>query len=774
MKLKTKLTLGAVLLGFIPALISTILIGTIATSTGQELIKEQAKNQLIAVRETTSENIEGYFNTIRNQVLTFSHDRMIIDAMGTFKKAFNEAEQSAPLSNNDSQALENYYQSQFGVVYQESNPSSAVIPLELLDGLSNKTKAFQSKFISNNTFPLGEKDRLIRPKGASDYADAHEYYHPSIQDFLKRFEFYDIFLVDSDTGNIVYSVFKELDFATSLLTGPYKNSGIAEAFKAVQNAQDVDDVFLTDFKAYTPSYEAAASFIASPIFQDNKQIGVLIFQMPIGRINELMTHFEKWSESGLGESGETYLVGEDLVMRSMSRFLIEAPDEYFDLLRKIGTPESLIIDIKTKNSSVSLQPVNTLGTQAASNGERGFQIFKDYRGVSVLSAYKPLEIEGLNWAIMSEIDESEAFAFTSILSERIVTIAIIIMTVTIITGAGIGILFGRQIFQPIRKTIDRLQNIAEGDGDLTLLLDENRNDEMGELAHWFNKFMTDVRSLIHEMKRMSDDLVTASDEFSMDAEKTSDSIGQQNVLTKDISTSIQQMQVLMESVSNSSAKTTELSNGTFDSTQKGVEVIKACTTSIDSLSKDIVKMAEVIGKLDSASEEVGQVISVIRAIAEQTNLLALNAAIEAARAGESGRGFAVVADEVRMLASRTQESTATIEASIENIQGGVTQAVKLADYSKQSVEVGLDNATQADQAFNSISEAVSTINSTSEHLSSAAKHQYETAQAISTQVVDINQFAANTDTLAKSISDRGHSLKTYVNDLTQKLMRYRT
>ena len=157
----------------------------------------------------------------------------------------------------------------------------------------------------------------------------------------------------------------------------YANSGIGEAFRAVYKKTNADAVVLTDFSSYKPSYEAPAAFIASPIIKNDKNIGVLIFQMPIERINNVMTSHENWAAVGLGQSGETYSVGEDLTMRSQSRFLIEDKVSYLQALRISGTDQSVLDKIKSKNTSITLQTDDSESARRAIAGESGSHIIND-------------------------------------------------------------------------------------------------------------------------------------------------------------------------------------------------------------------------------------------------------------------------------------------------------------------------------------------------------------------------------------------------------------
>ena len=233
--------------------------------------------------------------------------------------------------------------------------------------LDDDSIALQYHYIKANNHPLGSKDQLDTPGDASTYSKLHAKYHPGIRNYLKTFGYYDIFLVDIDTGDIVYSVFKELDFSTSLLEGPYAETNFGEAFRAAKAASDPNFVKIVDLKPYFPSYEFPAGFIASPIFDGRKKIGVLMMQIPVEQIDAIMTNQGKWREVGMGDTTETYLVGPDFLMRSNSRFFVEKAAKYFDSVTKLGMPQDTINNIKAKRTTVLNQEILTEGDKTCFN-----------------------------------------------------------------------------------------------------------------------------------------------------------------------------------------------------------------------------------------------------------------------------------------------------------------------------------------------------------------------------------------------------------------------
>lgn len=774
MKLKQKLILGALMLASIPVILVGFLIGYEAVNSSRLMLEKQTKNQLIAIRDTTARNIEDYFGTIENQVLTFSNDRMIIDAMRDFRSGFKSyRDQVSSDLVNEKTAVSAYYQNEFSQRYRSLNNSKQADLTAMLAGLDKDSLALQSAYIAQNPYALGEKDGLMRADQEADYHNYHALYHPHIRDYLQKFHYYDIFLVDHESGDIIYSVYKELDYTTSLIDGPYANTGIGQAFKLVKDSNDPNAVGLVDFAAYGPSYEAPASFIASPIYEDGKKLGVLIFQMPIDRINTVMTHGETWKTSGLGDSGETYLVANDFTMRSMSRFLIEDQDGYLRLLQELAVPESIIKDIAAKGTSISLQMVNTIGTKAAIAGETGFQIFPDYRNINVLSAYKPIKIDGLNWAIMSEIDAEEAFAPIEELKTLIIIESLVVVCVISLAAIAIGIFFAFRTIKPINNTVIMLRDIAEGDGDLTMRLAEDRNDELGDLAHWFNLFVEKLQVMVSSLNSSVMSMASLSAQLETTAHATNVAIDGQHEQTEMMASAVTQMSVSAEEVASNASSASNIAQQTNSTAQEGAQVSKQCQEAIHALANDIGEASMVIEKLHRDSDQIGNALGEIQGIAEQTNLLALNAAIEAARAGETGRGFAVVADEVRTLAKRTHDSTVEIQTIITRLQNGTKDAVSFMGKSKDSMDNGINAAETASVSFQNIADTIVRMSDASTQIASAAEEQTYVTQEISENVNAVSNLSSENNSRTQEITSSSRELSKMSEDIKNMLARFR-
>ena len=480
--------------------------GTIALfgyRTARRALEEQSFNMLTAVREMKAAEIESYFQNIVDQVVTFSGDLMVVQAMKELDAAFRSL--GADAASHEGRAtqvdteLRLYYQQEFLPRLNANSRRPVTVSPFLPDDPA--TQLAQHSYIAANPFDVGSKHLLDRADDESQYSHAHAVYHPVVRHYLERFGYYDIFLVNLD-GYIVYSVFKEVDFGTSLLAGPYRDSNIARVFRAVLDEPAVDAVKIVDFDPYAPSYNAQASFVASPIHDGDERVGVLIFQMPVDRIDGIMTNNESWSEVGLGESGETYIVGADRTLRNQSRFLLEDRDSYFHMLDSMGYDDASLEAMRNLGSSIGLQRVNTEGTAAALAGETGTRLFPDYRGVPVLSSYGPLSIPDLDWAILSEMDEAEAFrSITAARNRVLIGFGFLVVIVVLVAFA-----FARTLTRPIESLTVSAAELARGNLDTPI--NTAGRDEIGDLARSFSRMQQSLRELVQRQNDAIDALST--------------------------------------------------------------------------------------------------------------------------------------------------------------------------------------------------------------------------------------------------------------------------
>lgn len=565
--------------------------------------------------------------------------------------------------------------------------------------------------------------------------------------YIEMYGYYDLFLINND-GDVVYSIAKESDFGTNLLTGPYRETGLAEAFQKGQSGYAI-----TDYAHYEPSNEPAA-FISYPLKNNSgSNVGVLALQISNESINSLMQ-----SHEGLGETGETYLVGDDFLMRSDSRFNTE--------------------------SSIGITEVKTIATMEAFEGKEGEQIIKDYRGKEVLSAYAPLEINGLNWSILAEIDKEEAFAPVQTLLMRVITIVVIVVIIVLI----FAILFANKLAKPILHIRDELNVLANSGGDLTKTLEVSNKDEIGELASATNLFLANIREIVEKVKDGAKQAASSSQQLSVSAEETEQVSNQVATTINEIadgatnqadytSNILEKIQQTVHITTDGSKKSEEMVSQAQNATQyayAGEKSIQEAIAQLITVSSSVQETSNLVQQLGERSDEIGEIITVITNISEQTNLLALNAAIEAARAGEHGKGFAVVADEVRKLAELSSENANKISRLIHSIQSETKEAENMMMRNAESVQSQVEhikdggkaleqivkqsmesekNATDVSKYFTTVENSIKSVLEAIEHIASITEQTAASAQEVAASA---EEQSATVEGIANSSIELAH------------------
>lgn len=361
----------------------------------------------------------------------------------------------------------------------------------------------------------------------------------------------------------------------------------------------------------------------------------------------------------------------------------------------------------------------------------------------------------------------DAFTGANETSEKVISVgqALGLATITLLFLVAIPI--SGMIKSSIDRVIDRLKDIAEDNGDLTVRIQTRGKDEVGELAKWFNTFMDKLQPVIQQIVETAPPLAALANDVHAFSADITHTITDQNRSVTESKNNIELMSHSVASIAQNAAEAASSAKVADSEASKGQSIVASTVNSIQDLSQNINGASEAITKLEHDTTSVNVVLEVIRGIAEQTNLLALNAAIEAARAGEQGRGFAVVADEVRSLASRTQESTEEINTILDQLQTASQAAVHTMKDSTLAVEKSVSEAHQAGQSLQTITDTVNTINSMSGQIAQATDEQQNISSVMVQEAERIQEQTASTANSAEKLSGVSTNLSSLASSLEQ-------
>jgi len=388
-------------------------------------------------------------------------------------------------------------------------------------------------------------------------------------------------------------------------------------------------------------------------------------------------------------------------------------------------------------------------------------------GESFLALSLPLR--GLNWHLVAEVPESQIYAevhetvwLTSLIGGAVALLSLLLV-----------VLLARGIVRPIRQVTAALVAIGDGGGDLSHRLDDNRRDELGDLARGFNRFLDSQRKLIGEVLGTSEQLRTAVGQVIHVVVSTAERSGKQQEMTEMVATAVHEMGLTVQDIARNAGEAAHASQSARDEALQARQVVQRSIAHIEGMSGEIGTAAEAVSQLAEEVASIDQVLAVIRSISEQTNLLALNAAIEAARAGEMGRGFAVVADEVRTLAQRTQTSTGEIQQMIQRLKQGTGTAVESMHAGQAATGTGVESSQRTGDSLGTITGQVERISDMNLQVATATEEQSAVTEEINRNVQGISDLARETALEVQGCRADCEALQRLADDLARQMGGFR-
>lgn len=770
MKIKNKLLLAILGIGILPLIGAVSVISYSISEQINDALYKQASEKLTAVREMRREQIGDYFTQLKTIVASMANSGNTAAAVRDFSNGFDP---SAEPDAADLQSIQSYYQQDFLTQYKKLDPAVRDSDIKgLVDKSDQSTLFYQARYISSNPNPVGSKQLLdqaaSKGKFASRYDRYHATYHPAFRKEQAEFGFYDLFLINND-GRVVYTVFKETDYAVSLTKGGLAGSGLAKAWQAATQVAK-GQVALTDFAAYVPSYGAPAAFMSAPVFDGEQRIGTLVVQISQEQLNKLMTSNKRWTNIGLGDTGESLLVGPDGLTRSESRLLLDAPETFLQKIAETGLQsDTALAAIKLRQASSGYLKIQSAALPQALQGTSGILQEKDYLGRDAIIAYAPVNVLGQKWVIFSQMDQDEAFAAVAVIIASITQNTLIILVVVTLIAAGVGLTIARMLINPLRELVQSFQELAQGQGNLQVqLASAQRDDEIGELSVAFNAFIRNIRDIVMEVSSSASELSQVALTLRHQMSQTLHGMSEQRAKSQTIASAMTEFAASIDEVARNSHDTFNAMTLADQVTVSGTDNAQRSASEIDKLAQGTKYSAESMSYLSQQIQDISTVLEVINGIASQTSLLALNAAIEAARAGEMGRGFAVVADEVRSLSSRTQSSTVEIQKKMELLRTAAEQSVTHVTAAHVNAESSIGLVHQTAAEIEQIHQLVSDVQTMHAQITSALSQQQSTVKDIEANVIEIHALSQTGEqhtSLASSETERLQALSSRLSEL---------
>ena len=568
----------------------------------------------------------------------------------------------------------------------------------------NPEEFLRDTFITNSPYAEGERQNLVDAGDGTTYSSVHEKHHDWFKSLVKQNEFYDVFLIDTN-GRVVYSYFKEDDFARNLITGPYKDTGLASAFRRSQEKVQSGDhsLSISDFAAYAPSRGSTAIFMTKPVANNSGKVsGYLAIQMKPDRFTQAIAQ-----EGGFKDSVVSAVIGED----GKTRF-------------SFGMDETALEHIGHSPDGSAHWSTEMAAT--AATDEACIDIHKSSDGVKHFVAHTPVDFNGLKFAVLWSVPyKVAADVLPNILKTVVFTCAVTLLFVGLL---GLG--FARALAAPIINISRKLQEYASK-RKLTERIHDTNPDEVGQSAQVIDGLLEVVDDTLCDLYEKA----SANQNAARSVAETAQTLASDGELQS----------ASVDEVTNSMTATKDQVQANARSSASALEIVERTSERVTEARDTVDRMVADMEAIRSSAGNIGNIIRVIDEIAFQTNLLSLNAAVEAARAGAHGRGFAVVAAEVRNLAGRSAEAA--------------SKTAELIAESSKRVELGVEASAETAKVFSEIFDDMESVTAHVHEISESAANQAHEIEANTNAIGSIREIAQTTNLNSESLAQAAVELE---------------
>jgi class 3 adenylate cyclase len=459
----------------VTGLLGVTVVTWVGYRTGRDALEDAVFRRLTAIRTAKAQSVQDYFKGVRAHLATLASDERIAAGLRDFEKAVAAIDPALTTPVVEAE-LRDFYVTKF--LPDLASKSLGRPEVDFYLPRTPQGRWLQHQYIAQNPHAPSERWKLQRGESAGAYAAVHERLNAQLTSIMQQMGYYDLFLINPD-GRVVYSVAKEVDFATMLIGGPYADTSLATVFKQARQIKERDAVTIADFTRYAPSGNLPAAFIGAPVFSEGSFVGVIALQLSTDRINSVMTGDRGWVTQGRGKTGENFLFGDDLLYRSDARQLIEDLPAY--LAKQRGTAdEPMLNEMQRLQTSILTERLGDDLSKDALRGKTGIGIAPNQRGNTRLISYQPAGIEGLNWGLVSTVDYTEAFAPIAAYGKVVIVTAVIFVVLTTL----IAVVFAGIFVRPIHALTHAAGELSTGRNDVRI--DVKGRDELSTLATSFN------------------------------------------------------------------------------------------------------------------------------------------------------------------------------------------------------------------------------------------------------------------------------------------------